>query len=137
MQGDQERTVADPTQTSAGCDCLVRQRRRVPAAVRRPDCRRPTCRHKSPLTEHVRRQRGCLCEGAVHTIILRVVPGRWASSKASDDLGVEDDAHRDRRLQTPGGLFRQRREIREADHRDAGLLETNNDPALQGWEILC
>jgi hypothetical protein len=129
--------MADPTQTSAGCDCLVRQQRRVPAAVHSPDCRRPACRRKSSFTQHVRCQRGYPREGAVHTVILRVVPGRWASSKASDDLGVEGDADRDRRLQTPGGLFWQRREIREANHRDAGLLETNSDPALQGWEILC
>jgi hypothetical protein len=86
--------------------------------------------------EHVRRQRGYLCEGAVHTVILRVVSGGWASSKASDDLGVEGDANRDRRLQTTGGPFRQRREIREADHRSAGLLETRDDPALQDGEIL-
>jgi len=92
----------------------------------------------NPRSQSMSAANAVACARALfHTIILRVVPGRWASSKASDDLGVEDDAHRDRRLQTPGGLFRQRREIREADHRDAGLLETNNDPALQGWEILC
>jgi hypothetical protein len=65
-----------------------------------------------------------------------MVPGRWASSEASDNLGVEGDANRDPGLQTAGGCFRQRREIREADHRGAGLLETHDDPALQDGEIL-
>jgi hypothetical protein len=65
-----------------------------------------------------------------------VVPGGWASSKASDDLGVEGDANRDRRLQAAGGSFRQRREIREADHRGASLPEARDEPALQE-EAVC
>ena len=77
-----------------------------------------------------------LCEGAVHTVILHVVPGRRAGSKASDYLGIEGDADRDRRLQTTSGSSRQRREIREAGHRGAGLLETRDDTALQDGEIL-
>jgi hypothetical protein len=77
-----------------------------------------------------------LCEGAIHAVILSVVPGRRASSEASDNLGVQGDANRDRGLQTAGGWFRQGREIREADHRGADLLETRDDSALQENEIL-
>jgi hypothetical protein len=65
-----------------------------------------------------------------------MVPGRRASSEAGDNLGVEGDANRDRGLQTAGGWFRQGREIREADYRGAGLLETRDDVALQDEEIL-
>jgi hypothetical protein len=65
-----------------------------------------------------------------------VVPGRRASSKASDNLGVEGDANRDRGLQTAGGWFRQGREIREPDHRGANLPKARDDPALQDEEIL-
>jgi hypothetical protein len=77
-----------------------------------------------------------LREGAVHAVILSVVPGRRASSEASDNLGVEGDANRDRGLQTAGGCFRQGREIREADHRGANLPKARDDPALQDEEIL-
>jgi hypothetical protein len=65
-----------------------------------------------------------------------MVPGRRASSEASDNLGVEGDANRDPGLQTAGGCFRQGREIRKADHRGTSLLETRDDVALQGEEIL-
>jgi hypothetical protein len=78
-----------------------------------------------------------LCESVVHAVILSVVPGRRASSEASDNLGVEGDANRDPGLQTAGGWFRQGREIREADHRGASLLETRDDSALQDGKILC
>jgi len=79
----------------------------------------PLVRHKSPLTEHVRRQRGCLSR-ALFTHHIRVYRVVGPAARPATTSGLRTMPTEIRRLQTPGGLFREARDPRSRTTEDAG-----------------